>query len=445
MHVTLGDTTIGPFWIGSILVVVLTGLYTILGGMRAVAYNDAVQVLVLIGGSATLTFYGLHQLGGWHELRRLCGSDMFNLWKPLIPPGVESSWAPVLEKNAAGDVVKEAWYFNGNFPWLGMAICAPVIGLWYWCTDQYIIQRALGAPNQQVARRGSIFAAFLKLFPVYLFIIPGLICFALAKKGVVPGLDQVYDPATGHATAAAQGAFPLMVAHLLPPGLRGIVVAGLLSALMGSLAGVFNACSTLFTVDIYQKFRPGKAQHDIVRVGRIATAVMVVLAIAWIPVVQGRNSLYEYLQSVQGYLAPPVFVVFFFGVFWKRLNAQGCFWSMVVGFVIGLARMLIDTPVALHNTGPNPFEYTKGSFLWVINNIQFQYFSILITIVCAIVMVVVSYMTSPPDDKAIGGLTFATVSEEQKKDTRASWGFGEVAASVFVLVCIVGAYLYFRG
>jgi SSS family solute:Na+ symporter len=446
MHVNLGWGDIGPFWIGSVLVVVLTGLYTMLGGMRAVAYNDAVQVIVLIGGSATLTFYGLHQLGGWGELRRLCGSDMFNLWKPLIPAGVQSSWSPILEKNAAGDVVKEAWYFNQNFPWLGMAICAPVIGLWYWCTDQYIVQRALGAPNQQTARRGSIFAAFLKLFPVYLFIIPGLICFALAKKGVAPGLEQVYDPATGHAAAAAsQGAFPLMVAHLLPPGLRGIVVAGLLSALMGSLAGVFNACSTLFTVDIYEKLRPGKAQHEIVRVGRIATATMVIMAILWIPVVKGRGSLYEYLQSVQGYLAPPVFVVFFFGVFWKRLNAKGCFWSMVVGFVIGLARMIIDTPVAMTNGDAKPFLYTPNSLLWIINNINFQYFSVLITIVCIVVMVVVSYMTAAPDDAKLAGLTFATASEENKSQTRASWGFGEVAASVFVLLCILGAYLYFTG
>jgi SSS family solute:Na+ symporter len=445
MHMQIGGSDIGPFWIGSVLVVLLTGLYTMLGGMRAVAYNDAVQVLVLIGGSATLTFYGLHKLGGWHELRNLCGSDMFNLWKPLIPAGVQSSWSPVLEKNAAGDVVKEAWYFNGNFPWLGMAICAPVIGLWYWCTDQYIVQRALGAPNQQTARRGSIFAAFLKLFPVYLFIIPGLICFALAKKGNVPGLEQVYDPATKHAAAASQGAFPLMVAHLLPPGLRGIVVAGLLSALMGSLAGVFNACSTLFTVDIYEKLRPGKAQHEIVRMGRIATAVMVVLAIAWIPVVKGRGSLYEYLQSVQGYLAPPVFVVFFFGVFWKRLNAQGCFWSMVVGFVIGLARMIIDTPVAMSAADAKPFLYPTNSFLWIINNINFQYFSVLITIICAVVMVAVSYMTAAPDDKQIAGLTFATASDENKSQTRASWGFGEVAGSIFVLLCIIGAYVYFTG
>ena len=161
--------------------------------------------------------------------------------------------------------------------------------------------------------------------------------------------------------------------------------------------------------------------------------------------VQGRNSLYDYLQSVQGYLAPPVFVVFFFGVFWKRLNAQGCFWSMVVGFVIGLARMIIDTPVALTSSNAVPFEYPKNSFLWVVNNIQFQYFSVLITIVCAVVMVLVSYMTAPPDDRKIAGLTFATASEENKSQTRASWGAGEVAASVFVLLCILGAYLYFTG
>jgi SSS family solute:Na+ symporter len=227
--------------------------------------------------------------------------------------------------------------------------------------------------------------------------------------------------------------------------LRGIVVAGLLSALMGSLAGVFNACSTLFTVDIYEKLRPGKAQHEIVRMGRIATAVMVVLAIAWIPVVKGRGSLYEYLQSVQGYLAPPVFVVFFFGVFWKRLNAQGCFWSMVVGFVIGLARMIIDTPVAMSAADAKPFLYPTNSFLWIINNINFQYFSVLITIICAVVMVAVSYMTAAPDDKQIAGLTFATASDENKSQTRASWGFGEVAGSIFVLLCIIGAYVYFTG
>lgn len=431
--------TFDSFWIGSMLVVILTGLYTMLGGMRAVAYNDAVQVIVLIGGSLCLTVYGLDRLGGWGELKRVCGSEMFNLWKPLIPPGVQSTWAPVLERNAAGQTVREAWYFNTNFPWLGMAICAPVIGLWYWCTDQYIVQRALGAPNEQTARRGSIFAAFLKLFPVYLFIIPGLICFALAKTGKAPGLSVIYDPATGHATNAAQGAFPLMVTQLLPAGLRGIVVAGLLSALMGSLAGVFNACSTLFTVDIYEKIRPNASQHELVRMGRIATAIMVLVAMLWIPVVRGRNGLYDYLQSVQGYLAPPVFVVFFFGVFWKRLNARGCLWAMIIGFLIGLFRMGVDTLVSVGGA------YRPGSFLWVVNNINFQYFSILITIVSAVVMVAVSYATHPPDEARIKGLTFATASAEDRARTRGSWGAREVIASIFILICILGAYLYFTG
>ncbi|MEI8293384.1 MAG: sodium:solute symporter [bacterium] len=434
LHISIGGLEIDSFWIGSMAVIVLTGLYTVIGGMRAVAYNDAVQVVILIGGSALLTFYGLHKLGGWQELRNICGPDMFNLWKPLVPAGQIATWAPVKEV-VNGEIVKQAWYFNNNFPWLGMAICAPVIGLWYWCTDQYIVQRALGAPNQTVARQGSIFAAFLKLFPVYLFIIPGLICYALVKKDAIPELSAEF------AAKGSQGAFPMMVQYLLPPGLRGIVVAGLLSALMGSLAGVFNACSTLFTVDIYEKLRPKATQQELVRMGRIATIVMVLIALIWIPVVKGAHGLYEYLQSVQGYLAPPIFVVFFLGVFWKRLNAQGCFWAMVVGFIVGIFRMAVDTPITL-----GLFKsYPEGTFFWIVNNINFQYFSILITLVSAIVMVVVSYATKQPEAAQIQGLTFATATEADRRETRESWGWKEVIASCVILVFIIGSYLYFTG
>jgi SSS family solute:Na+ symporter len=444
MRLDVGGISIDSFWIGSVLVIVLTGLYTTLGGMRAVAYNDAVQVTVLIVGSTLLTGYGLVRLGGWSELRHWCGSDMFNLWKPLIPAGVEGTWAPVIQTNAAGTIVKEAWYFNGNFPWLGMLFCAPIIGLWYWCTDQYIVQRALGAPNETVARRGSIFAAFLKLFPVYLFIIPGLICFALARSGKVPELAQMIGPDGQAIPAASNGAFPMMVQYLLPPGIRGIVVAGLLSALMGSLAGVFNACSTLFTVDLYEKWKKGASQHQLVRTGRIATAIMVVIALAWIPVIKNARGLYTYLQSVQSYLAPPIFVVFFFGVFFKRLNGAGALWAMIVGFALGLFRLLVDTPPSL---GMGPFQngYPAGSFLWIVNNIYFQYFSVLITIVSGVVMVVVSYMTAQPDYGTIRSLTFGTNTEEDLRRTRASWSWREVAGSGVVLICILGGYLYFRG
>ena len=434
VHLTIGATTINSFWIGSVSVIILTGLYTMLGGMRAVVYNDAVQVVVLIGGSACLTFYGLHRLGGWGELKHYCGSEMLNLWKPITPAGVQSTWSPVLETNAAGAITKQAWYFNGSYPWPGMLICAPIIGLWYWCTDQYIVQRALGAPNQTIARRGSIFAAFLKLFPVYLFIIPGLICFALAKSGKIAELGSLVGADGKPVAAEAQAAFPLMVKYLLPPGLRGIVVAGLLSALMGSLAGVFNACSTLFTVDLYQKFKPLATQSQLVRMGRIATVVMIVIALAWIPVIQGAH----------GYLAPPIFVVFFFGVFWKRLNAQGCLWAMVVGFIFGAFRMIVDTPVTMKLPG---YEngYTQGSFLWIVNNINFQYFSVLITVVSGIVMVVMSYATAAPEYGRLKGLTFATATQEDKDVTRASWEKKDVFFSAFILACILGAYIYFSG
>jgi solute:Na+ symporter, SSS family len=444
LNITIGPWHVDSFWIGSILVLVATGVYTTLGGMRAVAYNDALQVGIILLGSVSLTFYGLNLLGGWGELRAILPSDMFNLWKPMVPPGVEGTWAPVIETDAAGRLIRQAWYFNSNFPWVGMLFCAPIIGLWYWCTDQYIVQRVLGAPNEQVARRGTICAAVLKLTPVYLFIIPGLVCFALAKSGKVPALAVMVGPDGQPVREVAQAAFPLMVQTILPAGLRGLVVAGLLSALMSSLAGVFNASSTLFTVDLYSKWRPHASQHQIVRVGRWATIAMVVIGIAWIPVIRGAEGLYNYLQAVQGYLAPPIFVVFFFGIFFKRLNAQGCFWSLLIGFGLGLFRMVVDTPVSLGLAGYAQ-GYTPGSFLWIVNNIYFQYFSVLITIVSAIVMVVVSLMTSEPDYSRLTGLTFATVTEKDRNASRSSWDWRDVASSAFVLACILGAYLYFVG
>jgi SSS family solute:Na+ symporter len=441
LSLNLGFAQLDSFWVGSLAVLIATGIYTVAGGMRAVAYTEAIQTLVLVIGSALVTVFGLIKLGGWSELRATLPSDMFNLWKPLIPAGMEGTWEPVKEQT------RIAWYFNGNFPWLGMLFCAPVIGLWYWCTDQYIVQRALAAPNETQARRGAIFAAFLKLLPVFIFIIPGMICLALALSGKVPELKQILTEQGGKYVVdrnAAQAAFPLMVAYVLPAGVRGIVVAGLLAALMSSLSGVFNASSTLFTVDLYQKFKPSASQHELVRVGRIATATMVLIGLLWIPVIKGSKGLYFYLQAMQGYLAPPIFVVFFLGVFFKRLNSKGCLAALIVGFVLGIFRLLVDTPVTL---GLKGYEqgYPQGSFLWIINNIYFQYFSILILIICIIVMVGVSYMTEEPDEEKIKGLTFATTTEEQRRATRESWNKWDVIASLVVIIIIIAAYLYFRG
>ncbi len=437
VQVQLGETTLNAFWVGSAVVVVLTGLYTVLGGMRAVAYTEALQTLVLIAGSVLITIAGLVKLGGWSELRAALDADLFNLWKPLVPAGVEGTWAPVKEPG------RIAWYFNTNYPWLGMLFCAPVIGLWYWCTDQYIVQRALGAPDERQARRGSIFAAFLKLLPVFIFIVPGMIAVALARTGRVAGLAPLLDGGEV-VPEVAQAAFPLMVQHLLPAGARGLVVAGLLAALMSSLAGTFNACSTLFTMDLYRKFRPQATEHELVWMGRIATTVMVLIGLLWIPVIQGAKGLYDYLQGVQGYLGPPIFTVFFLGVFLQRVNGKGCLAALVVGFLLGLFRLAVDTPVSLRLAG---FEhgYPEGSFLWIVNNIYFQYYSAVIFFVSVAVLLGVSYLTEPPDGGRITGLTYARVTDEQRRQTRASWGAGDVLASAVVLAVIVAAYLYFNG
>ncbi len=424
------------FWIGSILVIVLTGIYTILGGLRAVAYTEAMQTIILVLGSMLVTIFGLKALGGWGELRQIAGSEMFNLWKPLVPSGIQGTWEPVRE---AG---RMAWYFNDNYPWLGMLFCAPIIGLWYWGTDQYIVQRALGAPGEREARRGSICASYLKLLPVFIFIIPGMICFALAKSGTIAAIQQVFFDSQGQLLRdRAQEAFPLLVAYVLPIGVRGIVVAGLLAALMSSLAGVFNASSTLFTMDFYSRLRPKATQHQLVWIGRVATTVMVLIGLMWIPVIRGGKGLYDYLQGVQAYLAPPIFVVFFFGVFMKRLNSKGCLAALITGFVMGLFRLLVDTPIKL----VDGFNYKLGSFFWIINNIFFQYYSLLIFIVCVVVMIVVSYMTKEPSYEKISGLTYSTMTAEDRKESRSSWNVSDVVASLIVLVLIIAAYLYFTG
>lgn len=423
------------FWIGSILVILLTGAYTILGGLRAVAYTEAIQTIILIIGAVMVTWYGLDALGGWSELRRIAGTEMFNLWKPIIPEGMDSTWAPVKTET------QMAWYFNTNYPWVSMLFCAPIIGLWYWCTDQYIVQRTLAAANLTEARRGTIAAALLKLLPVFIFIIPGMICFALASSGKMEVISNALLDSNGELiNANAQQAFPLLVANVLPSGIRGLVVAGLLAALMSSLAGVFNASSTLFTMDFYSKIKPGTSEKNLVRIGRIATAVMVVIGLLWIPVIQGSRGLYDYLQSVQGYLAPPIFVVFFFGIFFKRLNANGCLAALGVGFLMGLFRLAIDTPVALSG-----YSYEEGSFFWIINNIFFQYYSLLIFLVSAAAMVVASYATEAPSLAQIKSLTFGTLTEEDRAANKASYTTSDVVWSVIVCMLILAAYLYFNG
>ncbi len=395
---------INNFWIGAVGVVVVTGVYSVLGGLTAVMYTEAIQTAVFIIGSATISLIGLFKLGGWSELRQLCGPEHFNLWKPLDHP---------------------------DFPWLGMLVGAPIVGLWYWCTDQYMVQRCLAASSQTEARRGTIFAAYLKLLPLFLFIVPGMIAFALAKSGRLDA--AVLDAGT------ADHAFPILVRDLLPVGVRGLVVAGLLAALMSSLASALNSSSTLFTIDIYKKLRPQSSEDHLVWVGRVATGVMVVVSLLWIPAMKYvSEAMYLYLQRVQAYMAPPIFAVFFLGLFIPRINGAGCLAGLVGGFVLGMARLAAEI-------GKGKGLIAEGSALYGFANLNYLYFEIVLLAAAVGMILLVSLMTAAPSLEKIKGLTYATATAEDRRETRASWNKWDVIHTATVLVLILLIYAYFTG
>ena len=407
----LPDTFGSPdnaFWVGAFLTVSLTGIYTVLGGLRAVAYTEVAQTALLLLGSAFITYFGLEALGGWGELKSLAAEnrEAFALWRPLSDP---------------------------EFPWLGMLIASPVIGIWYWCTDQYIVQRTLAAKDLTNARRGAIWGAFLKVWPVLIFLVPGLIGWALHQKGLL-----VIPPKTDGSGIDGDMVFPLMVTQLLPIGLRGLVVAGLLSALMSSLASMFNSCATLFTVDIYEKLRPGRPERELLTVGRIATGVVVVFGIIWIPVMHNMagGGLYRYLQGVQSYLAPPITAVFLLGLFTTRINAKGALSGLLVGFVLGMSKLTVE---AINASQP----FVGGSLLYQFASFNFLYYSGVLMLVSCLIVIGVSLSSTAPDLGRISGLTFRTLSALDKSEIRASWSRFDVLGTILVLGLVVGFYLYF--
>ena len=382
------------FWTGAIILVVVTGVYTVMGGLHAVMYTEAIQAIVLLLGSAVLLFFGLKEVGGWNALMQAVPKEKLNMFRPLSDP---------------------------EYPWLGILFASPIVGVWYWCTDQHIVQRCLAAKNEKEARRGTIFAAFLKLFPFFIFLIPGLIAYALHQQGKLQLTDT-------------NAAFPEMVKQIMPVGLRGLLAGGLLAALMSSLASVYNACSTLYTIDIYKKSHPDASEKQLVKVGRLATAVIVILGMAWIPLM-GRisNGLYDYLQSVQSYLAPPIAAVFLLGVFFPRLNAKGAYTAMVAGFILGMIKLTLQ--LFQDNLPAGIFQdFAKINFL---------FFCIYLFLFSIAVMVIVSLMTPKPAASQIEGLTFATTVAEDKDASRASWNKLDVVLSLIVIAIVLGVFYYF--
>ncbi len=391
------------FWIGAIGLVVVTGIYTVVGGMKSVLYTSLLQTPILLIGSLMILVIGLSQLGGWGELERITGAAKTDFGDSML------------------SLIRSP--DDTTFPWTGVLFASPIIGFWYWCTDQYIVQRVLSGRNQTEARRGTIFGGYLKLTPVFIFLIPGMIAFALNEKGLM----QLDSP---------DAAFPTLVSTLLPMGMKGVVVGGLVAALMSSLASLFNSSAMLFTVDFYKKYRPKASEERLVYVGRVATVVVVVLGVLWIPVMRGMGQvLYAYLQDVQSLLAPGIAAVFLLGVFWKGATAAGGLAGLIFGFVFGMLRLSMT--VAKDSLDPN------GMFYQLILSHNWLHYSIYLFLACLSVIWLVSRVTEKPTPEMLQGLTYGSATPEQIAETHNSWTLGDVIHSAVIVGVIVIFYAYF--
>jgi SSS family solute:Na+ symporter len=428
-HVNVFGHQIEVFWFIALSLAFTTGLYTIFGGMRVIMYTAVLQTPVLIFGSVAILYTGLHVLGhgslvaGWKAMLAAAGENVH-----LIRSNNDPDW-----------------------PWLAVLPASAIIGFWYWCTDQYIVQRVLAGKNQQESRRGTILAGFFKLTPVFIFLVPGMIAFALTKAP------------DAHFTTSGDAAYTSLVAQILPNGLRGMVACGMIVALMASLGSKFNASATLFTMDFYREWHPNASGRTEVIVGRIATAVIVFVGICWVMAIKSLHlSLYQYLQNVQGYLSPAIAVLFALGVFWKRATAPAALWAFMVGVAGGFAKLAADLvmrndsetvvnlkqqlyhktiTLAQYNAGIAPIK-AKFGLLFDFWNIHQWYYCQALFVITAALMIVISLMTRAPDPKTVK-YTWYGATPEEKAATKASWNAMDVVLSLIVVGVIVLFYIKF--
>ena len=428
VQLTIGSTVISSFWIGAIATVVLAGVYSSIGGLSAVVYTDLVQTGIILAGTLSVTAFALYHLG----------HSGVALPDGTVAASMGDGWA-VLKATikSTGNVENFGlWHSLSHkaFPWLGVIVASATIGVWYWCTDQFIIQRTLAAKNLTNARRGAIWGGALKLCPVFLFLVPGMLGFALWHNNVTvngtPFQELMYKVVDGAKVIDGDKVFPTLVQNLLPVGFRGLVVAGMIAALMSSLASLFNSVSTLFTVDVYQKLKPETPARKLVTIGRTTTVVMTALGLLWLPIMKAISGggLYQYIQSVQSFLAPPIVAVFVTGLVWKRMNLRGAVWGLSLGFVLGMAKL-----------GANAVWGGESGSAFI----QDFYFSGLLLVTSFIIAIVASLTAPAPAAANTTGLTFAGLDPAFKAENRASWNWVDVVSSLAVVGCVLAAYAYF--
>ncbi len=324
-----------PLMTSIIVIAVLTAIYTMVGGLMAVVLTESVQTIVLLVGAFALTGIAYFQVGGWTGLADTVDPHMFSVVRPKGDPS--------------------------GLPWYSILLGFPVIGIWYWCTDQTIVQRVLGARDEQQARLGPLFAGFLKILPVFIFVLPGLIAQALVAQGKLPAIEKSAD------------VYSVMITQLLPVGLKGLIAAALMSALMSTVSGALNSAATLFSYDLYHIWHPNASEHVLVRVGRIVTVVCMLLAIVWSPFLGRYPTIFQGINAAICYIAPPVVAVFLTGVFWKKASSFGSITTLITGSSLGLIVFVLD--------------FMKETTGW---NVPFMMAGFYLFCICFVVMVITS-------------------------------------------------------
>uniref|UniRef100_A0A7N8YFM2 Sodium/mannose cotransporter SLC5A10 n=1 Tax=Mastacembelus armatus TaxID=205130 RepID=A0A7N8YFM2_9TELE len=374
-------------YLSTVLMLVVTALYTIAGGLAAVIYTDTLQTFIMIVGAIILTITAFNKIGGYGKLEQV--------YSMAVPSKIIPNSTCHLPRQDAMHLFRNA--VTGDLPWPGMTLGLTILATWYWCTDQVIVQRSLSAKNISHVKGASILAAYLKMLPFIFIILPGMISRALYPDSVGCVDPEECVRVCGAEVGCSNIAFPKLVIELMPSGLRGLMIAVMMAALMSSLTSIFNSSSTLFTMDIWKKYRPRASERELLLVGRIVTVILVVVSVVWIPILQSANSgqLYVYIQSVTSCLAPPVTAVFTLAVFWKRTNEQGAFWGLMVGLVVGVCRMVLEFAFPPARCG------VVDSAPAVLRSVHYLHFAILLCGLTAIVVTIVSLLTPPPSHEQV--------------------------------------------
>ncbi|NXQ44559.1 SC5A9 protein, partial [Catharus fuscescens] len=379
-------------YLSTAVLLAVTAVYTIVGGLTAVIYTDLIQTVIMVVGAFVLMFIGFEKVG-WYE-------GLQEKYITAIPKITVPNTTCHLPREDSFHLFRDP--ITGDLPWPGLVFGLTVVALWCWCTDQVMVQRALSAKNLSHAKGGSVFAGHLKTLPMFFIVMPGMISRALFPDEVGCVHPEECKRICGAAVGCSNIAYPKLVIELMPDGLRGLMIAVMMAALMSSLTSVFNSSSTLFVVDIWQRLRRKASEQELMIVGRVFILILVVISILWIPIVQSANSgkLFDYIQSIGSYLSPPITALFILAIFWKRVNEPGAFWGLMAGLAAGLARMIMEFAYSAPACG----EVDRRPA--VLKDVHYLYFALILCALTAIVIVIVSLCTAPIPEEKLDGLTW---------------------------------------